>query len=224
MNKFLIANGKSLQWVMALLALVTVIGGFFEKQGCVVFDSPTFELINTSIRGAILLFVLFRLIRPRDQQDLQALMILMVMPFSGDIYTGLASLVALCVTLLCRWHLLARIVGLSAMALCVFVMPKLLVPGCSIGTDGIPNSPSKGIFVSKTDDIYFLYRYWYNNWLWQRLGSVRVKEQTYGLFKVVSIFPGLSLVKRIDYINSKTDPIVCRTPEGNYTIVDEVPQ
>ncbi len=210
---FFTSQAKPLTWAMALIVVYLLIDGFYEQQGHVEFDSKTISNISNYLCGFLYLFIIFRLGKPNSVQDIQALMLIFILPNMDFplMYLGKQLLFLIVITL--RWTNLSRKIGLGIVALALFNAPALLMGICSIPC-GYPYTPKTGEFCSKTDQVYDLYKYHY----------ATTPTPTYGLFRQVPILPGVRLVKPIDNLSSRREVCVCRTPEGNYTIVDGPPE
>lgn len=219
MNKFsklatiLTTQAKPLTWAMALIAVHLLIGGFYARQGYWEFNNESIAKVSSYLSIFLYLFVLFRLIKPKGAQDIQATMLLLILPNLEHPLMGIGRVLFLLVVLAFRWTGFSRVVGLTAVSLVLLITPMIM--SClSSENCAIPYSPKTGEFCSQTDGVYFLYKYHYS---W-------VPTPVYGLFRQVQIFPGIRLVKPIDNLFSSRDVCVCRTPEGNYTIVDGPPE
>lgn len=210
---FFTTQAKPLTWAMALIALNLLIGGFFEQQGHWEFDNEIVAQVSSYLSLALYLFVVFRLIKPKSAQDIQALILLLILPNLEHPLMGIGRLWLVLIVLAFRWTKFSRVVGLTAIALSIWM--GSIAMSCLNGTAvAIPYSPKTGEFCSKTDGVYCLYKYHYS---W-------VPKPVYGLFRQVPILPGVQLVKLIDYLDSRKNVCVCRTPEGTYTIVDGPPE
>lgn len=210
---FFTSQAKPLTWAMALVVVNLLIGGFFEQQGHWEFDNETVAKASSYLSMGLYLFVVFRLIKPNGVQDIQALILLLILPNLEHPLMGIGRLWLLLIVLAFRWTKFSRVVGLTAIALSIWMGSIAMT--CLNGTAmASPGSPKGGEFCSKTDGIYFLYKFHY---IW-------VPENVYGLFRQVPILPGIQLVKRVDLLFSRKEVCVCRTPEGNYTIVDGPPE
>ncbi|MFA7337926.1 MAG: hypothetical protein WC028_14150 [Candidatus Obscuribacterales bacterium] len=210
---FFTTRAKPLTWAMALIVVNLLIGGFFEQQGHWEFGNESVAKVSSYLSIFLYLFVVFRLIKPRSAQDLQAAMLLLILPNLDHPLMDLGRQILLAIVLASRWTSFSRVVGVTAVALTVWL--SSIATNCLTGISvAIPYSPKTGEFCSKTDGVYFLYKYHYS---W-------VPKPVYGLFRQVPILPGVQLVKLIDYLDSRRNVCVCRTPEGNYTIVDGPPE
>ncbi|MBP9091493.1 hypothetical protein KBI23_10720 [bacterium] len=210
---FLTTQAKPLTWAMALIALNLLIGGFFEQQGHWEFDNEIVAKVSSYLSLALYLLVVFRLIKPNGVQDIKALILLPILPNLEHPLMDIGRLWLMLIVLAFRWTKFSRVVGLTAIALSIWM--GSIATNCLTGISvAIPYSPKTGEFCSKTDGIYFLYKFHYS---W-------VPKPVYGLFRQVPILPGVQLVKRVDLLYSRRKVCVCRTPEGNYTIVDGPPE
>ncbi|CAN5468914.1 hypothetical protein BH11CYA1_BH11CYA1_20080 [soil metagenome] len=213
LSTFFASQATPLTWAMALIAVNILIGGFFEQQGHLEFDNENIANASYYLSITLYLLAIFRLIKPRGSQDIQALILLLILPNLDKpvMYLGRAMLIMIVV--LFRWTRLSRVVGLTAVTLSLLIGPVLMT--CiSIHGSGIPYSPKTGELCSKTDEIYCLYRFpcgWYTKY-------------AYGLFREVPLLPGIKLVKRIDELATDKNVCVCTTPQGNYIIVDGPPR
>lgn len=210
---FFTTQAKPLTWAMALIVVNLSIGGFFEQQGHWEFTNDNAAEASSYLSYALYTLTLFRLIKPKGVQDIQALILLLILPNSDSPLLYLGREILLVIILVFRWTRFSRIVGLTAVA-ATLIMASALMNCLHCEGGGVPYSPKNGELCSKTDNIYFLYRFpcgWYTNY-------------AYGLFRQVPIIPGLQLIKRLDYINTDKTVCVCTTPEGNYIIVDGPPR
>ncbi len=210
---FFTSQAKPLTWAMALIVVYLLIGGFFDLQGHWEFDNENVAKVSSYLSMALYLLVVFRLIKPSGVQDIQALILLLILPNLEHPLMGIGRLWLLLIVLAFRWTKFSRVVGLTAIALSIWMGSLAMTCLCGIETAS-PSSPKGGEFCSKTDGIYFLYKFHYD---W-------VPANVYGLFRQVPILPGIQLVKRVDLLNSSREVCVSRTPEGNYTIVDGPPE
>ncbi len=212
--------------IMAIAVVNFLSASFIKNQGYWHFESDELSCFYQLLSFLLCCFVIVTLIKSRDEQYLQALLILSMLSFTAHqgiaggivtkllIFIGISKFFLQVITPLGRWRLFACIVGLTATFWCLSMMITITTSLGGIDVTA-PDSPSDGIFISKTDEIYTLYRF--QNWWVQ-------PQPVYALFREVPILPGLKLVKRMDYVNSTNEVCVSRTPDGAYVIVDGVPE
>ncbi|MBP6745413.1 hypothetical protein KA344_09260 [bacterium] len=203
---FVTKNAQSLKWAIALIIVNASTYSFVLKNGTVQFDNQFIQILSYCLSGLLYSFIVFRQLKPRGAQDIQALLILLFMPsFLFIDSTVKQALIILVFTV--RWHRLTRIAGatvstLAAMAMIYFGFPCFQYYYIQ--------SDSNKVLYSRTDGIYCLYGYPWQN----------VPNTTYLLFRKVQLLPGISLAKKICDYTSDKKVIVTRTTEGEYKIVD----
>ena len=211
-EKVLAKTGNSLHWLMILFFLQAIIGGFYVNQGYWQIDSRLVTNFLNIATLALSLFLCYRLLSPVGAQDIQSLVILFLLPstssFSYFINLGIeAALVT------CRWHRYSRIPAALWVALSCTIWshwPAYII-GCNLSTY---LTTKEGVFVDTTDGIYNLYKY---------PRHCQAKGYPYALFRELTLFPGVKLVKGLDDCLSKGAVSVRRSKDGNYHIEGGVP-
>jgi hypothetical protein len=204
--QLLTTHAQPLKWALALLIINASTYSFALQHGSVKFDNQSIQIASFCLSGFVYFFVVYRLARPFGVQDLQALLILLFLP-SFLLVDSTIKHALIITVLLCRWHKVSRIIGSTAaaivgIALLYFGLPSLLYYYIY--------SPQNKVLFSKTDGVYYLYGY-----AWQN-----IPRTTYLLFRKVELLPGISLEKKVTDYTSDKPVTVIRTPEGKYKIVD----
>jgi hypothetical protein len=212
-EKFLAKTGNALHWLMILFVFQGIIGGFSIHQGYWQIDSPWAVNFLNYAKQALRLFICYRLIKPAGVQDIKALIILFLIPSSSVFYACFNNLDIEIALITCRWHRYSRIpaalwVALSCTIWCHW--PAYIL-GCNLSTY---LTTKEGVFVGTTDGIYNLYKY---------PRHYQAKGYPYALFRELTLFPGVKLVKDLDDCLSKGAVSVRRSEDGNYHIEGGVP-
>ena len=203
---FVTKNAKSLKWAIALIIVNASTYSFVVKNGTVQFDNKFIQILSYCLSALLYSFIVFRQLKPRGAQDIQALLILLFMP-SFILIDSTVKQALIILVFAVRWHKITRIAGatvstLAAMAMIYFGFPSLQC--YYIEPD------SNRVLYSRTEEIYYLYGYPWKN----------VPSTTYLLLRSVQLLPGISLAKKICDYTSDTEVFVTRTTEGEYKIVN----
>ncbi|MFA6210324.1 MAG: hypothetical protein WCT03_01875 [Candidatus Obscuribacterales bacterium] len=212
-EKFLANSGNALHWLMILFVFQGIFSGFSVNQGYWQIDSPSVVNYLNYAKQALSLFICYRLIKPVGVQDIKALIILFLIPSSSIFYACFHNLDIEIALITCRWHPYLRIPA-----------ALWLVLSCTIWSNWPTHimgsfmssclTTTSGDFVSSTDGIYNLYKY------------PRINQENgnpYALFRVITLFPGVELVKGLDDCQSKSPVSVRRSAEGIYYIEGGMP-
>lgn len=202
---FLTQNASVLQWSFGLVILDLILTSFFANQGYWELESGTADSICKSLSIFLLVFVIYRLVRPRGVQPIQAMMLLLLLPKTETVAYFLIqqTLVALVVL----QGGLRRKEMYSLLALAVIALPAPILS--IVSTQHSARATTKtGQLISCTDQFYELYRF-DSSW---RL------PPTYRLFRILPACPGLRTVKEIDAMTSAAPVQVTRSETGKYSI------
>lgn len=206
-EKVLAKRGNSLHWLMIFFVLQEIIGEFAVNQGYWQIDSALAVNFVNSAKRVLSLFICYRLIRPVGTQDIKALIILSLLP-SSFFYSCFNNLITNTALITCRWYRYSRILAALLVALSCTIWSNwpTYIMGCKIPS-GL--TTTAGDFVSSTDGIYNLYKY---------PRHYQAKGYPYALFRELTLFPGVKLVKGLDACLSKGAVLVRRSEDGNYHI------
>lgn len=212
-EKFLANTGNALHWLMILFVFQGIVGGFSIHQGYWQIDSPWAVNFLNYAKQALRLFICYRLIKPAGVQDIKALIILFLIPSSSVFYACFNNLDIEIALVTCRWLPYLRIPA-----------ALLLVLSCTMWSQWPTQimgsfmssclTTTNGDFVNSTDGIYKLYKY---------PRKYQEKGYPYALFREITLFPGVELVKGLDDCQSKGAVSVRRTAKGNYYIEGGMP-
>lgn len=199
-------HSEALNWALALLVVNASTYGFATQHGYLRFDNEVVRIILSCFSCLLVPFVIFRLFKPRSAQDIQALIILLLLPNCFDLGSTLQQIL-IALLLLSRWHKVTRIVGAS-----LAIPTAAVLTYISVGQYLFyhQKSYSPAALYSRTDGIYCLY-----GSKWKEEDDTR-----YFLLRQVQLLPGISLANWICDYSSYKPVTVIRTPEGKYRIVD----
>ncbi len=214
LTPLLTTYAQPLKCTLALIVVYLSSVLFEAEHGRVVFDSEIIATVSTCLSCMLYLFVTFRLVKPRGVEDIQALILLVVLPDPPFAYVVWTKLVFILIILAFRWTSLERKLGLIAIALQI-VQLTIDLGGSTCRLPPyyhyLADSPGTGIMCSKTDDLHYLYKYPTEN----------SKYKRYVLFRQVKLCPGVNLVKRLAWRTSDQENSARRNQDGSYTVFDD---
>jgi len=198
-------HSEVLKWALALLVVNASTYGFAMQHGTLKFDNEVVRVILSCFSCLLVPFVIFRLFKPRSAQDIQALILLLLLPNCFSL--GMLTPILIAIVLLFRWNKVARIVGAS---LAIPAVAAVAYIGVSLSLFHHQYTAKPAALYSRTDGIYCLYG---SKWKDE-------DETRYFLLRQVQLLPGISLASWIcDYASYKPVTVI-HTPEGKYKVVD----
>lgn len=214
LTPLLTTYAQPLKWALALVVVYLSTVLFTAQHGLVAFDSNIVATVSTCLSCFLYLFTTFRLVKPRGVEDIQALMLLVLLPDPPFAYVVWTKLIFILIILAFRWTSLERKLGLIAIALQIIqLIIDLGSSNCRLPPyyHYLPDSPGTGILCSKTDDLHYLYKYPTEN----------SKYKRYVLFRQVKLCPGVKLIRRLAWRTSNQENSARRNPDGTYTVFDD---
>lgn len=214
LTPLLTTYAQPLKWTLALILVYLSTVLFEAEHGRVVFDSEIVATVSTCLSCFLYLFVTFRLVKPRGVDDIQALILLVLLPDPPFAYVVWTKLVFILIILAFRWTSLERKMGLLAIALQILQLTiDLGSSTCRLPPyyHYLSDTPGTGILCSKTDDLHYLYKYPTEN----------SKYKRYVLFRQVKLCPGVKLIRRLAWRTSDQENSARRDQDGSYTVFDD---
>ena len=211
LTPLLTTYAQPLKWTLALIVLDLSTCGFAAQHGRPVFDSESIETISSCLSALLYLFVTYRLFKPRGVQDIQALMLLVLLPDPPFVYVVWTKQFFLLIVLAYRWKRYQQRLGLAIIALQTIQLVIYLNTNspCWL-SDQTPETPKTGVFYKKIDELYSLYQY----------RGPCLQQKRYVLFRQVQLCPGVSLLKKIGWRVSGQPVSARQTRVGSYTLFD----
>jgi len=198
-------SADNLRWAVTYLIIAATVNGFFATHGYIVIESMEVIKILSTLFLGLTTFIFLRQIKPAGAQDIQALVVMLILPTPDFNYTCIAELMPQ-VELACRWFKPTRLLAIVPLIFICYEMPWGLIQGCNIMA---PPTKDGATVIDTADGIYKLCSY----------DSYYGGGRLYALFREVEITPGISFVKRLDHGSYCYKPILQRTPDNQYVIV-----
>ena len=214
LTPLLTTSAQPLKWALGVIVVYLSTVLFEAEHGRVVFDSEIVATVSTYLSCILYLFVIFRLVKPRGVEDIQALMLLVLLPDPPFAYVVWTKLVFILIILAFRWTSLERKLGLIAIALQIVQLTiDLGSSTCRLPPyyHYLADSPATGILCSKTNDVHYLYKY----------PTEDSRYKRFVLFRQVKLCPGVSLVRRLAWRTSNQGNSARRNQDGSYTLFDD---
>jgi hypothetical protein len=214
LTPLLTTYAQPLKWTLALIVLDLSTSGFTAQHGRPVFNNELIETISSCLSALLYLFVIYRLFKPRSVQDIQALMLLVLLPDPPFVYVVWTKQFFLLIVVAYRWKRYQQKLGLAIIALQIVQLVIYLNTNspCWL-SDQTPDSPKTGVFYRKIDELYSLYQY----------RGPCLQQKRYVLFREVQLCPGVSLLKKVAWRVSFQPVSATKTRNGTYSLWDVRP-
>lgn len=204
--RFSVQHSLALRYLMFIAITFLLEGSVFAKHGYLVIESSGLATLITYLHKLGILFVLYRLVEPKDRQDLYGLFFLVVTSICGGWRFATEAACLFLVVLLGRWSKNSRIASAFLYVLCIAPMLGMMAV-CSYGEGaGAILHPEP---FRTMDGIYYLTK----------------SYQGVTLYREVELFPHVYMRKPIDYKTTgwPSWAHIRKISEGKYDIVVSEP-
>lgn len=124
-------SADNLRWAVTYLIIAATVNGFFATHGYIYIESMEVKKVLSTIFLGLTTFILLRQIKPAGAQDIQAMIMMLILPTPNFDYSCISALVSK-IVLVCRWTKPARLLAIVPLFLISYVMPWWIMQGCNI--------------------------------------------------------------------------------------------